>query len=184
MKVVAPLLLLCVAAGLAGRVEAQSIGTAARGPVIPDFGPVFDIPSPDLATPTDHTYRVVFDVTRAAEKPESVNPNIESLARFLNMHARAGVPTERMQLALVLHGAAGKDALDNEGYRKRFGVDNPNLPLLRALEGAGVRMYLCGQTAMSRGLARTELSPQVKVALSAMTALAVLQEQGYRLVAF
>ena len=178
------LLLICVLAALPGRADAQALGTPSRGPVIADFGAVFDVPSPDFATPTDLTYRVVFDVARSADQPGSVNPSIETLARFLNMHGRAGVPRERMQLALVLHGAAGKDALDDAGYRARFGTDNPNLPLLKALEGAGVKMYLCGQTAMSRGFPRAELAPQVQMALSAMTALVSLQEQGYRLIAF
>lgn len=184
MKPTLSLMLLALTAALPGRLAAQALGTPGKGPVIQQFGPVFDIPSPDLKTPLDATYRVVFDVASAADAPDAVNPRMEGVARFLNMHARAGVPRERMQLALVLHGAAGKDALDNDAYRKRFGVDNPNVPLLKALGDAGVQVYLCGQTAMSRGLPRAELTPPVQMALSAMTALVVLQEQGYRLIAF
>lgn len=178
------LLLVLGLAGLAGSASAQALGTPSPGPLIRDFGPVYDVPSPDLSASPDVVHRAVFDVTRSAESPTAVNSSIESLARFLNMHARAGVPAENLQLALVVHGSAGKDLLDHAGYRERFGVDNPNLPLLEALARAGVEIYLCGQTAMSRGLPREELAPQVRMALSAMTALVHLQDRGYRLIAF
>lgn len=184
MRTPVAVLLLALCAALPGAGHAQSVGTASPGPVIQGFGAVFDVPSPDLKTPTDATYRVVFDVGRGADSPTAVNAGIETLARFLNMHAREGVPLERMRLALVLHGNAGKDALQNAAYRERYGVDNPNLPLLEALSRAGVQMYLCGQTAMSRGLPKEKLAPQVQMALSAMTALVHLQDQGYRLIAF
>lgn len=181
MRLVPSVLLTALAAvSLAGPAGAQALGTPTPGPVIPDFGAVFDVPSPDLPTPTDLTYRVVFDVSQAADAPDAVNRSIETLARFLNMHARAGVPRERMQLALVVHGAAGKDLLDDTAYQQRFGTANPNLPLLRRLADAGVEVYLCGQTAMSRGLPKEQLAPPVRMALSAMTAHAHLQARGYR----
>jgi intracellular sulfur oxidation DsrE/DsrF family protein len=44
----------------------------------------------------------------------------------------------------------------------------------------GAQLVLCGQTAGSRGVRRDELIPGVKVAISAMTALNVLQADGYR----
>jgi intracellular sulfur oxidation DsrE/DsrF family protein len=80
---------------------------------------------------------------------------------------------------MVLHGGAAKDALSNEAYRKRFGVDNPNLPLLEALVQAGARIYLCGQSAGSRGITKADMAAPVKLALSAMTAHLVLQMDGY-----
>ena len=49
------------------------------------------------------------------------------------------------------------------------------------LTAAGVQIVLCGQTAAARGIDRGRLQPGVKVALSAMTALFVFQEQGYRI---
>jgi intracellular sulfur oxidation DsrE/DsrF family protein len=69
------------------------------------------------------------------------------------------------------------------GYRARFGIENPNAPLLEALSEYGVRVILCGQTQMHRGLERAELAPHVEVALSAMTALVSLTSEGYRLLA-
>jgi intracellular sulfur oxidation DsrE/DsrF family protein len=163
--------------------SAQDTGTKA-GPVIDAFGAVYPVPDPDFATPTGDIYRVVFEVGQTAEAPDAANMRINTLARFLNMHAQAGVPLERMELALVLHGPAGKDALANAAYRARFGTENPNLELLTALDEAGVQIYLCGQTAAARGLPRDELARPVQMALSAMTVLVALQATGYQLIAF
>jgi intracellular sulfur oxidation DsrE/DsrF family protein len=69
--------------------------------------------------------------------------------------------------------------LDDIGYREKEGVDNPNKELIRELHDAGVRIILCGQTAAARNLPLDRLLPEVEVALSAMTALLVLQEAGY-----
>jgi intracellular sulfur oxidation DsrE/DsrF family protein len=167
-----------------GSAAGQALAPARTGPVIEGYGPVYPVESPSFVTPLDADYRLVFDVKTAPDDTEAVNPAIETLARFLNMHARAGVAPERMQLALVLHGRAGKDALDHEGFRARHGHDNPNLELIEKLDAAGVEIILCGQTAMHRGLPADRLAAPVKLALSAMTALSVLQSRGYALIAF
>ncbi len=163
---------------------AQALGTPKSGPVIDGFGAVYAVPDVDYATPADHVYRVVFDVSGSPETPDQLNASINTLARFLNMHAQAGVLPENLLLALVLHGGAGKDALHHDAYRKRFGIENPNLALLEALQQAGVRIYLCGQTASHRGYPKKDLAAPVQLALSAMTALVTLQAEGYELVAF
>jgi len=179
-----PLILTVVLSALAaGSLQGQALGPSAPGPVIRDFGPVFQVENPDFATPMGD-YKAVFDVSQGAEGPDQRNARIETLARFLNMHAQAGVPRENMKLALVLHGSAGKDALGHDGYRKRYGIDNPNYDMIQSLHAFGVRIVLCGQTQMNRGLRRDELASGVEVALSAMTALVALQSQGYNLISF
>jgi intracellular sulfur oxidation DsrE/DsrF family protein len=164
-----------------GAADPQS---AHAGPVIEQFGPVYDVDSPGFVTPTSMTYRAVFDVATSQEAAGQLNPRIESLARFLNMQARAGVKPEQVKLALVVHGAASKDMLSNAAYKIRFGVDNANVPLLAALQSKGVRLILCGQTAAHQEFSRQELAPGVELALSAMTALVVLQSEGYALISF
>lgn len=178
------------AAGVAAALALTASGLAAAepqepaaGPTIERFGPVFDVPDPDFPTPGDAAWRVVFDVSQGADDPGGLNRRIEMVARFLNMHARAGVPPERIHAVLVLHGGAGRDALESAAYRQRFEVDNPNVEIIAALRAAGVRVVLCGQTAASRGFPRGELLPGVEIALSAMTALVHLQSEGYALIA-
>jgi intracellular sulfur oxidation DsrE/DsrF family protein len=163
---------------------AQGAPEAHTGPVIQDYGPVYDIPDPDLAPPRDQVLRVVFEVAQASPEPDRVNRRIETLARYLNMHARAGVPRENMKLALVVHGGASWELVDNPTYQDRFGVDNPNLPLLDALSDFGVEIVLCGQSQNALGIERESLASPVRQALSAMTALVEYQMRGYSLITF
>lgn len=166
---------------LAASLSAQ---TQSDGPLVTGFGKVWVVPRPDVATDTQMVYRVVFDIYSSPEDPAALNPQLNTLARFLNMHAQAGVPAANLHVAGVVHNEASKDVMDNVSYRERYGVDNPNLPLLAALRAAGARIYLCGQSAYSRKLDRAQLAPGVEVGLSAMTIILLLEEQGYRLIKF
>ena len=105
---------------------------------------------------------------------------LEAAARFVNMHAHAGVPKENIQLTLILHGGGTLAAMSNEAYRKRYDVDNPNVPLLEALADAGVDIYLCEQSRVLNDLAPSEIAAPVKTALSAMTVVVSLQADGYQ----
>ena len=177
-------MMLAAAIAVAGAAAAQQAArpVATPGPVIEKYGPVFDVPGADLTADPSAVYKVAFDVTETPDDKLAVNPGIVSLARFLNLYARAGVPVKNLQLALVVHGAATKDVIGHPGYRTRYGADNPNLELLAALVDKGVRVYVCGQAMIARGVARDELGPDVKVAISATAALLELQSEGYRVV--
>lgn len=158
--------------------------TPTTGPVIADYGAVFAIENPDFKIAMDREFKAVFDVMESPETHGSVNAGLETAARFLNMHARAGIPVEQLKVALVVHHAASKDILSDVAYRKRYGTDNPNQKLVQAILGAGGQVILCGQSAAGRGIAREEPIPNVQLALSAMTALIQLQDEGYRLIKF
>ncbi len=160
-------------------VEGQSRPESHAGPYISSGGAVFSVPSPDFATPTDHTFRIVFDVAAGSLADGEVTVGFNSIARFMNMHGQAGVPLGQLDLALVVHGSAAKDVLDNAAYNERLGYDNPNTSLLTELIDAGVRVIVCGQSAMGRGISRDGFLPGVELALSAMTAHQVLQFEGY-----
>lgn len=158
--------------------------TTFKGPVLEDYGPYYPIAEPDLTVTPDETMKVVFDITGISEDAKDRNRIIESAARFLNLHAANGLPVSHMKVALVIHGSASRDILKDDIYKERYGMENPNSGLLKALKEAGVDIYLCGQTAASRGIDREDVLPEVKMALSAMTALVKLQNQEYRLISF
>jgi len=124
--------------------------------------------------------KVAFDVSQAA-KPGEVNPDFDSLARFLNMHVAAGVKQENIHLALVVHGRAGLDLLNNQSYKKAQDADNFNKALVEALLANNVRVLLCGQSAAGYEISQEQLIKGSKVELSAMTAHALLQQEGYTL---
>lgn len=167
---------LALAAAVATSADAQE---RRSGPIVHSGGTVFVV-DPAFTTPTDQDYRVAFDIATPAGTPDAVNSSINTVARFLNMHAQAGVPEERLSGAIVAHGGASFELLDDEAYRARFGVDNPNGDIIRELIAAGQPVLLCGQSAASRNVSPDDLIPGVEVALSAMTAFLVLQDRGYR----
>lgn len=170
--------------GAAAKSVAMGAPQATYGPVLEDFGPVYYMGEVDFPTPLDSDFRALFDVSEAATEPDARSAAIETAARFLNMHAQAGVPRERLGAAIVLHGGAARYALSQEAYRQRYEVDNPNLPLIEALHAVGTRIVICGQTAAARGYAKDELAEPIELALSAMTATKVLQDEGYQIVSF
>ncbi|MEE3103937.1 MAG: DsrE family protein [Acidobacteriota bacterium] len=129
-------------------------------------------------------YKVAFEILQALREPTRPHMRLEAAARFMNMHAHAGIPTENLQLSIVLHGGGTQTAMTNEAYRRRHDVDNPSLPLLNALSDAGVNIYLCEQSRVLRGIGADEVAPPVKSALSAMTAIVNLQEDGYHFLTY
>jgi intracellular sulfur oxidation DsrE/DsrF family protein len=156
-----------------------------QGNIIPEYGKTYVVDSPCFNTDTTSMLKAVFDVDRSfdAGKPNAL---IETAARYLNMHEQAGVASENMNVALVIHGKAVKDVLKDEFYKQEYPaqISNPNLPLIIALSEVGVKVILCGQSAAHYKVTKDEAVPQVDFALSAMTALVQLQNDEYRLIKF
>ena len=126
--------------------------------------------------PPETVLKVAFDVSEAGAS-DTVNRKLDSAARFINMHAAAGLRDDQVQVAVVVHGKASQDLLTAE----KLGRDNPNQALIAALIEAGVSISLCGQTAAYYDIGAGDLLPGVNMALSAMTQHALLQQQGYSL---
>ncbi len=151
-----------------------------KGPLIEDYGPVAVIEGRE-AIPENTVFKVSFDLSKEA-KPETINRNLESAARFLNMHAASGVKAENLHLALVVHGSAVFDFVNDEKYSiKENDKVNTNKQLISDLIANGVEIYVCGQSATYQGVSFQDLLPDVKMSLSAMTAHALLQQRGYTL---
>lgn len=151
----------------------------ATGPYVDSGGPAFAVKDRDVPLPADHHYRVVFEATEYPGEMSEVNRELTVVARFLNMHGQNGVPLDKMDVAVVMHGQALLAAMNNDTYRELTGTDNPNLRLLQSLADAGVRFYACGQSLGFRQLDKNVLVDPVKVGLSAMTMLVTLQDEGY-----
>lgn len=145
-----------------------------KGPLIQDFGPV--APVAGASVPADTRFFIAFDVAERG-KEGAVSRRLESAARFLNMQVQAGVPAKNVKLAVVIHGSAVFDVTNNEKY----GGENANAGLIAALQNHGVSFHVCGQSAAYHGVELEDLLPGVTMELSAMTAHALLQQQGYTL---
>ena len=140
------------------------------GPAIKDYGPVADV---DVTFPVskDTILRHSFDVAEQAGDGE-LNRTLVSAARFINMHVRAGVDANRIRLAVVVHGNAVHDVSTEA---------SSSSGLVASLIDHGVSIIVCGQSAAYYGVTTDDLLPGVEMALSAMTAHALLQQQDYTL---
>ncbi len=154
------------------------------GPVIEQYGKVWDIPNADFLTNSNFEFKLVFDIMNSPPSHTEINKSIETAARFLNMHARAGVDRKNMKVALVVHNAASKDLITDEAYIERYGVPNPNSGLVKSLLDEGVDIIFCGQSSYSRDFPIEDTHEGVQLALSAMTAIVQLEKQGYHLIKF
>lgn len=154
------------------------------GKIIPDFGKTFKVKNPEIKTDTNATLKVIFDVAKSPEDTSKINSSIVTAARFLNMHADAGMDLSQLKVAMTIHGGAWKDILTDEVYLGKYGTKNPNTELIKQLNDAGVDIILCGQTANYRKVSRADANADVKFALSAMTALLQYQNNGYQFIKF
>ena len=164
----------------AAPLAAQDRSAFKPGPVLTEFGP--HAPVPGMAQlPADTEFAVAFDVATPAEEG-SANRGFESAARFLNMHVAHGVPQENIRLVVVVHGKAGLELLSDAAYAANPlspQDENPSAKLVAALLEQDVRFILCGQSAAVYGIKPEDLIPGVEMALSAMTAHALLQQNGF-----
>ncbi len=164
--------LLFVLPALAGRENMKD------GPIIKGFGKQASVASATVDKNTQ--LKVAFDVATGAENGQ-INRKFDSLARFINMHAAAGVPLKNMQLALVVHGKATLELLNDAAFEERHQQQNPNSMLLKTLMANNVQIILCGQSAAANGISSSQVIDGVQVELSAMTAHALLQQNGFTL---
>jgi len=175
---VAAVLALLFPASLAAQ-RPDAAGLTRSGPVIESTGPTVKVDNPTFAIPAGHVFKAVYEINRS--DTAAVSEQLTTVARFINLHARHGIPRERVQAAAVFHGSGWMALLTDSAYGARFsGKPNPSRRLVEELLAYGVQLVLCGQTAGMRGVRREELLPGVQVAISAMSAINVFQTQGYQ----
>lgn len=158
-------------------------------PVIKDAGsPVAVVPIIEEKPDPAQKYNIVIDFTAftalgETEKMDSsaVNWGLEEVGRIYNLHVAAGIPKENLSIVLAVHAQASKTFFTNAAYQKKFKRDNPNLPIIRALTDAGVKLMQCGQSATWMGFHRDMLVPELKMAMSAKTVITSHQMKGYAL---
>ena len=147
------------------------------GPLIEGYGAVAAVDY-EMPIAEGTVFRVAFDVGTPADVGE-INRKLGSAARFLNMHVAAGIEPEDIHIAIVVHGGAVQDVATGSHFTP--GVEPANAELVAALLANGVEIYVCGQSAAYHDVGVEDLLPGVTMALSAMTAHALLQQDGYTL---
>jgi intracellular sulfur oxidation DsrE/DsrF family protein len=169
---------LAAVAAASSTAHAQQAAGFWSKPAIQDYGPVHVWPQAVLRPDAGATYQAVFDVTKAGPK-DGVNPSLDHIARTVNVFAAAGVPLKNLEFVVILHGPATPTSLSDKEYQARFGHANPDAAVIRELTKAGVRFMVCGNALGEFKYDPSMVNPNVKVALSAMSTLVILQDQGY-----
>ncbi len=155
----------------------------ARFPIVKGFGGIYEIANAEMPD-TGQEYRIVVDLKALAEDKSTLNPGLNNLARMMNLHGLGGVPEQKLHVVAAIHGSATEAILTNGAYRKKNGVDNPNLDLIKALKEAGAELYVCGQSLLARGYAQEEVNPEIKIGLSMLTVVTDRMHKGYKLLVF
>lgn len=108
-----------------------------------------------------------------------MNGAFDHVARTVNLYVAAGVPLKHLSFVAIVSGAA--TPLDDAHYRAKFGVPNPNLPLIDELRQAGVDVAICGQAVAEHDFDYQWIDHKVTLALSGLTTVSVLEQRGYAL---
>ena len=142
--------------------------------VIPVKNPT-EIPDPNI------DYKILFEL--AAGYPDStakdINAGLDEIARVINLHIASGIPLKRIKPVIVVHGSVLNAIKNNDAYRKKYQMDNPNIKLINDLEKAGAKFIACGQAMAFFDVTADELLPEIKISLTAQTVLSSYQLKGY-----
>lgn len=140
-------------------------------------------PMPDAAyQPDPHaTYKVVFSLSHFGDKPTEVSSSLEHVARAVNLYVNAGVPLSHLKFVAIAAGPATPIVLNDEQYRKIYGVVNPNLAVIAQLRKAGIDVAVCAQAMAEHHFDYGWQDSHVTLALSGLTTVINLQQQGYAL---
>lgn len=170
-------------AGLLMSGVSHAAGTAFWSyPAIAGYGRIHVWPQSTLKPEADEHYKAVFNVTHAAAMPGKIAIAYEHVARAVNVFAAAGVPVKNLKYVVIVHGKATPTVLSDKAYRARFHTANPNLAVIAALEKAGVKVLVCGNALGEMHLTPAQVAPGVGIALSALSTLVMLEDEGYALV--
>ena len=173
MKIALRLAALAALIGLAGSVYAQQLAVPGA-PVAKDVPGAKELPDPN------RMYKVVFDIGKAAPKPDQVSPGLMLIANYVNTLAKWGVPADHRKIAVILHKGGEDMIFTNEAYRSRTeGLDNPNIEMIKKLTAAGVSFRVCGQGVTYKKIDRKDILPEIEVDLWALVAMVNLQVDGY-----
>ena len=157
-------------------------GQEALFPAVRDYGGVYEIPEASEFPRDDILYKIIVDVKSGSTTPDTVNPALYNLARLMNLHGLRGVDKENMKVLAVVHGEATLAVLSDQAHKDRFGRENSNSDLLKALQEAGVKLFICGQSLQARKVRPDELAEGINISLSALTMLTTYQLEGYALI--
>lgn len=148
-------------------------------PFITGYGDVFEVAATKEVVNKKGKYKILVDIISPAANAKEISEHFENIARIANLHVAAGVKPENLSVMAVVHGPAVSFILNNETFKQKYGVDNPNQPLFTALKAARIPLYVCGQTLFKRKVDPATLAPEFDIVQSAVTTITTYAPQGY-----
>jgi len=147
---------------------------------VPGYEAAKDVPGARELPDPSMTYKVVFDIGKAAPKIDDVNPGLLGVARYLNTLAKYGVPADHRKIAVVFHQGGTEIVQNNDAFKARNnGHGNPNIALIQSLKKAGVDFRVCGQAVLGAKIDPENIQPEIELDLWALTTLVDFQLRGY-----
>ena len=163
-------------AGLVG----MSTGALAQALPIPGVAPAKDQPGAHEYPDPKLDYKIVFDMAGGPKTPGEVNPGLRGAAEFINTLAKYGVPADHRHIVVVFHQKGTPAILTNAEFKKRYGVDNPNITLIQNMKKAGVDFRVCGQAVLGMHIAHKDILPEIQVDLWAGITIPNMMLRGYQ----
>ena len=148
-------------------------------PIIKDYGGVYDVPYATDRPDPKIDYKIVVEAEGAIEHPDSLYRPFENISRMYNLHVFGGVPRNHLHLDVVIFYKAIFVILDNDAYKKKFGVDNPNLKIIEEMKQAGINLYACGQSATGFGIDPKTVNQNFELVFSRATTFLTRQMKGF-----
>ncbi|WP_017347729.1 DsrE family protein [Pantoea sp. A4] len=152
-------------------------------PAIAGYGKIHyvDTPAYKPGTVSDLSNKVVFQINKYDGDLSRPNISLERVARMVNLYSAAGVPLNKLDFVVSMNGSGVLAGLTDAQYHKAYKMDNPNLPLIDALEKAGVKITVCDQSVAFEHLHREWIDTRITHTISSGTTVATLENQGYAL---
>lgn len=137
----------------------------------------------DIELPADAVWHHAFDAYEsAAGKP---NAAFARALAFIRAMEGEGVAAERVKVAIVVHGPAVFDVVNDARYGRKYHAED-GTPLanqayndIAQLIAHGAEIWVCGVAAKYHGVGNADLLDGVKMAPSGTVAHAELQRRGF-----
>jgi intracellular sulfur oxidation DsrE/DsrF family protein len=152
---------------------------APKAPVISQADGYVVIPGAAVRPSEKHVYRAIFESTKFPKDFHELLPALNNAGSELNAFGVEGVPEQNWKFVIVFHGASINGILDDDHYKEKFGISNPNLAVLSGMKKAGVELFVCGQNLASAKIDPSTLSPLVTIGSDALIVLMEYQNAGY-----
>ena len=145
------------------------------------FSGVFPVTDPSEKPDPNMDYKILFELVsvNADSISGEINESLAEICRVINLHVASGIPVKRIMPVIVVHGPGLAAFTTNAWYQDRYKKDNPNIKIIGELEKLGARFIACGQAMAFMNFKNADMLPQVKISITAQTALTAYQLKGY-----